>query len=145
MSEAVQESQTQEEVAVAPGPAPVHFQFGDLYLNCGHCGADYALTTNVPGGIRFDLLTTDQHDLTLMCKACDTKIKLYFKDAANPPTDEETAIEGADISPVQEPAEAANENIDGAEQPQPENETAETVTEKEQINESVSKDSTSEV
>ena len=64
------------------------FEYGDMYVECA-CGHEQMIAEAVPGGVRFDVYTTDKHDVTLMCTKCNSKLRLFFKEAANPPQPEQ--------------------------------------------------------
>ena len=86
----VQEVEATEEVDVqAEGVAkrlskeianPTVFRQANLVLQCYACGHKEILHENVVGGLRFDMYTTDQHELALGCKVCGTRLKLYYED-----------------------------------------------------------------
>lgn len=141
-----------EEVSPEGVPAvvevpPVVFPYGDLYVSCSACGKESLLSANIPGGISFDLYSTDKHTLRLVCPACESSHMLFFKEAANPPKEEENDVKGIDLEQVQEAASATTENSGAVESTESGSvqEEAGKPAEKEEINEPVSKDSTSEV
>lgn len=88
--------------------APVtKYEFGDMYVEC-KCGHEQLVAENVPGGIRFDVYTTDKHDIALMCSKCGAKLRLFFKEAANPPQPKEE--DGKDSESTNEPTEVQESN-----------------------------------
>lgn len=61
---------------------PVVFDRGDLCLKCHVCKHEQVLQENVVGGLRFDLYTTDQHKIIFHCKACGTRMEMFYKPSA---------------------------------------------------------------
>ena len=68
--------------------APKLFENADLVLTC-KCGNKDILHTNVQGGIRVDLYTTDNHKLVLGCSKCGSKLEMAFEE--QPVTEEQIA------------------------------------------------------
>ena len=61
---------------------PTMYERGDFVMKCYKCQFEDTLQKSVAGGLRFDMYTTDQHKITLACKACGNKMELYFKESA---------------------------------------------------------------
>ena len=76
---------------------PKVFAEGDFCLSCGICGGVETLQSNIRGGLRFDMYTTDQHRLTLKCKNCGAKMDLFFKESVI-----DTTIKDVEYEPVLE-------------------------------------------
>lgn len=73
---------------------PKVYQYADFTFKCHSCGNEVTLIENVKGGLRYDLYATDQHRLKVTCNQCGNSLELFFKEAANPPIeDEETQDE----------------------------------------------------
>lgn len=78
MEEVVQEVQNIEK---KEEPQMIDYKFGDLYTKCS-CGNEDLVVEGIKNGIRFELYTTDKHNIKLGCKKCGSHITLFFKEAA---------------------------------------------------------------
>lgn len=60
------------------------YEFGDLYVKCS-CGVEAPIKggEGIYGGVRVELYTLSDHEFTLKCEKCGTKITLFFKESEN--------------------------------------------------------------
>jgi len=86
----MEDSKVKEHIEETVIDDPIVYEYADAYLTCHKCGAEFKLFENVKGGMRVDLYTTDQHKLILHCTECDNKMEIGFKEASNPPVEENT-------------------------------------------------------
>lgn len=72
----------------------VHYEFGDLVVTCSVCGHSSVLHTNVEGGIVLPnplIATNSRAHFGLGCSNCKASLIMNFREAANPPSEEEIA------------------------------------------------------
>ena len=62
-------------------PAPVFFEFGDVFFECNRCGNYERLQKGVKDGMQFVLPTSDQHEWRLVCGKCENMMRIFFKES----------------------------------------------------------------
>ena len=62
---------------------PTQFEYADFKMRCS-CGHIHTIDTQVQGMLRFDMHTTDMHNMLLQCPACGHELELYFTEAEAP-------------------------------------------------------------
>lgn len=96
---------------------PIEFEHADFFMRCT-CGHIHTIDTNVKGLLRFDMHTTDMHNMLLKCPKCEHELEIYFKDAANPPSIEvkEKVEDESGVKQPQEVNAEADETDDRSQQ-----------------------------
>ena len=80
-------------------PAPVFFDFGDVYFECNRCGKYECLNKGVKDGMQFVLPCSDQHEWRLVCGGCENMMRIFFKKS-----DEETIKDAKELIRLEEEA-----------------------------------------
>ena len=69
-------------------PTFQRWDYGDLQINCSHCGTTEIVEKGIKDGLQFVLPTTDEHKLKLTCSNCGVTLLMNFLES-----DEETKKE----------------------------------------------------
>lgn len=79
---------TNAEGSTKAEPTFKRFEYGDLTMNCSHCGHSEVVEKGIKDGLQFVLPTTDEHKLKLACSKCGVSLLMNFTES-----DEETKKE----------------------------------------------------